>query len=106
RAYCIALEWNRPIEKQFFVPRRKLLEKHGLVQAFQDVADDKLDFLCVNMPPRTGKSTLGLFFLTFMAGRFPDRSILGNGHSTSLTQSFYAESLNIITSEEYRFGNI
>ena len=106
RAYCIALEWNRPIEKQFFVPRRKLLEKHGLVQAFQDVADDKLDFLCVNMPPRTGKSTLGLFFLTFMAGRFPDRSILGNGHSTSLTQSFYAEFLNIMTSEEYRFRNI
>lgn len=106
RAYCIALEWNRPIEKQFFVPRRKLLEKHGLVQAFQDVADDKLDFLCVNMPPRTGKSTLGLFFLTFMAGLFPDRSILGSGHSTSLTQSFYAEALNIMTNEEYRFGNI
>lgn len=106
RAYCIALEWNRPIEKQFFLPRRKILEKHGLLQAMQDVADDKLDFLFVSMPPRTAKSTTGIFFLTFMAALYPDRSILGNGHSTALTQSFYEEVLNIMTSEEYRFMQI
>lgn len=106
RAYCIALEWNRPIEKQFFIPRKRVLERHGLIQAMQDMADDKLDFLFISLPPRIGKSTLGLFFLTFMAGRFPDRSILGNGHSTSLTQSFYQECCNIMTSEEYRFAQI
>jgi len=106
RAYCIALEWNRPIEKQFFLPRKKILEKHGLIQAMQDMADDKLDFLFISLPPRIGKSTLGLFFLTFMAGLYPDRSILGNGHSASLTQSFYEEVLNIMLSDEYRFGNI
>ena len=100
RAYCIALEWNRPIEKQFFLPRKKVLEKHGLIQAMQDMADDKLDFLFVSLPPRIGKSTLGLFFLTFMAGLYPDRSILGNGHSASLTQSFYEEILNLMCSEE------
>ena len=27
RAYCIALEWNRPIDKQFFLPRKRILEK-------------------------------------------------------------------------------
>ena len=48
RAYCIALEWNRPIERQFYLPRRRILEKHGLIQAFQDLSDDKLDFLCLN----------------------------------------------------------
>ena len=106
RAYCIAVEWNRPIEKQFFIPRRRILEKHGLIQAMQDMADDKLDFLFVSLPPRIGKSTLGLFFLTFMAGRFPERSILGNGHSTSLTQAFYNEVVNIITSDEYRYKDI
>ena len=106
RAYCIALEWNRPIEKQFFLPRKRILEKHGLIQAMQDMADDKLDFLFISLPPRIGKSTLGIFFLTFMAGRFPERSILGNGHSNSLTQAFYNEILNIITSEEYRFRDI
>lgn len=56
RAYCIALEWNRPIEKQFFLARRKILEKHGLLQAMQDLADGKLDFLFVSLPPRIGKN--------------------------------------------------
>lgn len=106
RAYCIALEWYRPLDKQFFLPRKRILEKHGLIQAMQDMADDKLDFLFISLPPRIGKSTLGLFFLTFMAGLFPDRSILGNGHSTSLTQAFYGEILNIMTSDEYRFIEI
>lgn len=106
RSYCIALEWNRPIEKQFFLPRKRILEKHGLIQAMQDMADDKLDFLFISLPPRIGKSTLGIFFLTFMAGRFPERSILGNGHSTSLTQAFYNEILNIMTSDEYRYNEI
>ena len=106
RAYCIALEWNRPIEKQFFLPRKRILEQHGLIQAMQDMADDKLDFLFISLPPRIGKSTLGIFFLTFMAGRFPERSILGNGHSNSLTQAFYNEILNIMTSDEYRFNDI
>lgn len=55
RAYCVALEWNRPIEKQFFLPRKKILEKHGLIQAMQDMVDDKLDFLFVSLPPRIGK---------------------------------------------------
>lgn len=106
RAYCIALEWNRPLEKQFFLPRKRLLEKHGLIQAMQDMADDKLDFLFISMPPRVGKSTLGLFFLTYMAGMYPERSILGNGHSASLTQSFYEEVLNVMLSDEYRFFQI
>lgn len=52
-AFLIAIEWNRPIEKQFYLPRRKILKKFGLIQAFQDVADGKLDFLCINMPPRS-----------------------------------------------------
>lgn len=106
RAYCIALEWNRPIDKQFFLPRRRILEKHGLIQAMQDVADDKLDFLFVSMAPRTAKSTTGIFFLSFMAALYPERSILGNGHSAALTQSFYNEILNIMQSEEYRFKEI
>ena len=95
RSYCIALEWYRPIEKQFFLPRKRILEKHGLIQAFQDLSDDKLDFLCLNLPPRIGKSTMSLFFLTFRSGLYPDLAILGNGHSNSLTQSFYNEILNI-----------
>lgn len=105
-SFCIAMEWNRPIEKQFFIPRMKLLKKHGVVQCLQDLYEDKLDLAVLNMPPRSGKSTTSLFFIVFMAAQHPERSILGNGHSTSLTQSFYAETLNLMTSEEYRFNMI
>lgn len=105
-AYCIALEWNRPLEKKFYIPRMKLLKKHGVMQAFQDMQDDLLDLLVLNMPPRVGKTTISLFFLTFRAGLYPDKSILGNGHSTALTQSFYNEFIEVVTSDEYRFQEI
>lgn len=105
-AYCIALEWNRPIDKKYYLPRRRVLKKHGVIQAFQDANDDLLDLLVLNMPPRVGKSTIGLFFLTQRAGMYPDLSILGSGHSTQLTQSFYLEFVEILTSEEYRFKEI
>ena len=54
-AFCIALEWNRPIHKQFYLPRAKLLKKHGVIQGVQDLIDDKLDLLVLNLPPRIGK---------------------------------------------------
>lgn len=54
-AFCIALEWNRPIHKQFYLPRARLLKKHGVIQGIQDLIDDKLDLLVLNLPPRIGK---------------------------------------------------
>lgn len=105
-SYCIALEWNRPIMKKFYIPRAKLLKKHGVMRLFQDLHDDLLDLAVLNLPPRIGKSTISLFFITFRAGMYPDRSILGNGHSTALTQAFYKEFLDIVTSDEYRFKEI
>ena len=105
-AFMISMEWNRPLNKKFYLPRAKVFRKHGIVQSFQDLADDKLDFLIFNCPPRIGKSTLSMFFLLFRAARHPEQSILGSGHSTALTQSFYREFLEMATSDEYRFNEI
>lgn len=55
-SFCIALEWKRPIEKQFYIPRMKLMRKHGVTQGIQDLIDDKLDLLVLNLPPRIGKA--------------------------------------------------
>ena len=106
RAFCIALEWNRPIHKQFFIPRMKLLEKHGVLDGIQDLIDDKLDLLVLNLPPRIGKTTVGLFLQVLLGGMCPDESILGAGHSVGLIQSFYNEIMNIIDGEEYRYHEI
>jgi len=105
-SFCIALEWNRPIHKQFYLPRAKLLKKHGVIQGIQDLIDDKLDLLVLNEPPRVGKTTVGLFLQVLLGGMCPDESILGAGHSVSLIQSFYSEIMNIIESEEYRYREI
>lgn len=105
-AFCIALEWNRPIHKQFYLPRARLLKKHGFVQGIQDLIDDKLDLLVLNAPPRVAKTTLGLFLQVLLGGMCPDESILGAGHSVGLIQSFYSEIMNIIDGEEYRYHEI
>ncbi|MEG2831903.1 MAG: hypothetical protein RR923_03895 [Bacilli bacterium] len=106
RAFLIAMEWNRTFKRQFYMPRRRVLEHHGVIQAFQDLKDRKYDVLMLNLPPRVGKSTLGLMFLTFMASLYPEKSILGSGHSAGLVDSFYKEISEFITSEEYCYKNI
>lgn len=105
-SFCIALEWNRPIHKQFYLPRARLLKKHGVIQGVQDLIDDKLDLLVLNLPPRIGKTTIGLFLQVLLGGMCPDESILGAGHSVGLIQSFYSEIMNIIDGEEYRYHEI
>ena len=52
-SYLIYLEWNRKPEERFYLPRRKQLLP--VVQALQDLVDDKLDELFLSMPPRVGK---------------------------------------------------
>lgn len=105
-AFMIAMEWNRPMSKKFYLPRARLLKKHGLIDALQGLQDDKYDLVVLNMPPRSGKSTLSIFFLAMRAALYPELSILGNGCTTVLTDSFYKEFLNFVTSDEYRFGEI
>ena len=105
-SFCIALEWNRPIHKQFYLPRARLLKKHGVIQGIQDLIDDKLDLLVLNLPPRIGKTTVGLFLQVLLGGMCPDESILAAGHSVGLIQSFYGEIMNIIDGDEYRYHEI
>lgn len=95
--YCIALEWNRDPEKRFYLPRRSVLKV--LVDDLQDLFDGKLDFLGVSLPPRVGKSTLCIFFMTFVMGHRPEVASVMSGHSDKLTDGFYRELLSIITDD-------
>lgn len=93
-SYCIALEWNREPGKRFYSPRMKALRP--IVDGLQSLADDKLDLLSVSLPPGIGKTTLAIFYLTWLAGRFPDKPILGGSHSNSFLQGVYEECLRIM----------
>lgn len=94
-SYCIYLERKREPEKRFYLPRRDILRP--LVNDLQDLADGEIDFLGVSLPPRVGKSTLCIFFMTWIMGRRPDVASVMSGHSDKLTDGFYRELLSILT---------
>lgn len=94
-SYCIYLEWDREPERKFYQPRRKVLKV--LADDLQDLYYKKLDFLGISLPARVGKSTLCIFFLTWLMGNRPDKASVMTGHSDKLTSGFYGEVLSIIT---------
>lgn len=94
-SYLLYVEWNREPEKKFYPPRRRVLKV--LVDDLQDLADGKIDFLGISLPPRVGKSTLCIFFMTWIMGKRPDVASVMSGHSDKLTDGFYRELLSIIT---------
>lgn len=103
-SYLLYVEWEREPDKKFYVPRREVM--HPIVQAMQDLIDDRLDLLTISMPPGTGKSTLGIFFLSWVMGRFPDSQSLASAHSGMLTRSFYDGVYQIITDSEYLWADV
>ena len=103
--YIRFAEWNRQPDKQFYMPRRKVLKR--VVDAMQDLEDDKLDLLAISMPPGTGKSTLAIFYLTWLAGKYPDAPILTGSHSNSWVRGAYDECLRIMdTNGEYLWHEV
>ncbi len=103
-AYMQYIEYDRELEKRFYLPRRKQI--FPIVQALQDLEDDKLDLLTISMPPGTGKTTLGIFFLTWIMGKYPASCNLASAHSAMLTNSFYDGVLSIITDPEYLWSDV
>lgn len=103
-SYLFYMEKNRPAQKKFYPPRRKPLAI--IVQDLQDLEDRKIEFLGVSLPPRTGKSTLCIFFMTWIMGKRPDSHNAMSGHSGILANGFYDEALNLITTPEYTFSEI
>ncbi len=103
-SYLRYMEWERDREKRFYLPRRKVL--FGVVQTLQALMDDLLDLVTISMPPGTGKSTLGIFFLSWVMGRWPDAPSLVSAHSGLLTRSFYDGVNQIIADPEYLFRDV
>lgn len=91
--YCLYIEQNRDPRKRFYLPRRKQLLP--IVRSLQDLADDKLDLLGISLPPGVGKTTLAIFYLTWIAGKWPDEPNLTGSHSNAFVHGVYDECLRI-----------
>lgn len=106
-SYLLYLERNREESERFYSPKMKQLNKHGLIQAMQDLEDDKLDILSISMPPGTQKTTLEKFFCSWIIGRHPKDYSLFFSHSDDITRMFYDGVLDITTNaEEYTWSEI
>lgn len=93
-SYLLYLEIDRKPSERFYQPRRRVLKQ--VVDALQDLVDDKLDELFISMPPRVGKTTLLLFFVTWIIGRNSEMSNLYSAYSDVITKAFYNGVLEII----------
>lgn len=106
-SYLLYLEKNREESEKFYEPKRDILIKHGLIQALQDLEDDKLDLLSISMPPGTQKTTLEKFFCSWIIGKYPKDYSLFFSHSSDITDMFYRGVLDITTDAlEYTWGEI
>ena len=104
-AHCRYIEWNRDPDKRFYLPRRFRL--YRVAEHLQMLADGKLKLLAISLPPGVGKTTLAIFFLTWLAGREPDKPILGGSHSNSFLRGVYDECLRIMDPKgEYLWSDV
>jgi len=94
-SFMLYIEWDRKTTEKFWLPRRKKLMH--IARALQRLEDDELDELFLSQPPRTGKSTLILFFLLWCMLRNSERSNLYTSYSDGVCTVFYNGLLEILS---------
>ena len=103
-SYLFYMEKNRAQKRKFYTPRRRTLKT--VVDDLQDLEDGEMDFYGLSLPPRTGKSSICIFFLSWIMGKRPNSHNAMSGHSGILADGFYGEILNLIATQEYTFHEI
>lgn len=98
------MEIDVPIEKQFWLPRRKILLP--ICKDMQDLADDKLDILGISLIPRGGKTGLTGFYMAWLAGRNPEKAKLYISYSGGVAKMFYERILKILNDPLYKYKEI
>ena len=74
-----------------------------LANLLMQLANGSKDRVCVNIPPRHGKSQLvSIYFPAWFIGRQPNKKVLMVSHTTDLAVDFGRKVRNIIDTEAYR----
>ena len=103
-SYMFYMERKRHYEKRFYFPRRKTLKI--VVDDLMDLENDVLDTYGCSMPSRTGKSTLMIFFLTWVGMKRPGSHNAMGGHSGQLVKRFFKGLDNLTDTDEYTFAEL
>ena len=86
------------------MPDYKVGKHHRmLADELMAIADGKKDRVCVNIPPRHGKSQLvSIYYPAWFIGKFPNKKILMVSHTSDLAVDFGRKVRNIIDTQEYK----
>lgn len=103
-SYMHYIERDRRQDKRFYLPRRCTLRI--VVNDMQRLEDDELDVYGLSLPSRTGKSSICIFFLTWVGVRKPNSHNAMGGHSGQLAKRFYRGLDNIIETPDYRYDEV
>ena len=103
-SFLLYMEKNRPNDEKFYEPRINPLSL--VVEAIQDLADDKLDELFINMPSRVGKTQIVKFAYVWWGSRNSELSNLYSAYSDKITTAFYTGCQELMTDPTYTYDEI
>ncbi len=104
-SYLIYMEHKRPHEKQFYLPRK--CTQHIVVEDLQTLEDSATQKMyTLSEPSRVGKSTMMVFFLSWIVLRKPESHNALATHSGELAKHFYELALDLFTSNDYCFDEL
>jgi predicted phage terminase large subunit-like protein len=105
-AFCCAMQTDYKVGKHHRILADMLMDiERGKEYGpdGEDVEGTGKDRICVNMPPRHGKSQLiSIYFPAWFLGRNPDKKVLMVSHTTDLAVDFGRKVRNLIATPEYQ----
>ena len=104
-AYMLYVESDRDPERRFWLPRRGILRP--VADDMVRLVDGDLTQLAISLPPGTGKTTLAIFLLTWIGGKWPDEYNVVFSHDGDILKGMYGEVLRILNPEgEYLWHDV
>lgn len=74
-----------------------------LANLLMEIAEGKKDRVCVNIPPRHGKSQLvSIYFPAWFIGKYPNKKVMMVSHTTDLAVDFGRKVRNLIATDKYK----
>jgi predicted phage terminase large subunit-like protein len=104
-SYLIALEWHREAKARFYQPRIRVLRPMADVLTDM-IVNDLYDIVMLSSPPRIGKSSLGLLFISWLIGRNSNDPILMTSYAEKITKMFHTGLVEIYDDPEYNYTAI
>ena len=103
-SFLLYMEKNRPNDEKFYEPRINPLRL--VVEAIQELADDKLDEIFINMPSRVGKTQIVKNAFVWWGSRNTELSNLYTAYSDKITNAFYTGCQELMTDPTYTYSEI